>query len=66
MIEVVSYFLVAFAPNGTLYTAFTMMAALGAGFGPAISSVALGLYTQRGGKESGKLFGAMSVVQSLW
>jgi len=30
-----------------------------------MQSAALALYTQRGGTESGKLFGAMSVMQSL-
>lgn len=66
LIEIVSYLLVAFAPNGLFFTLFTMMVAFGAGFGPAVQSVALGLYTLRGGTESGKLFGAMSVVSSLW
>ncbi|KAI0341888.1 MFS general substrate transporter [Trametopsis cervina] len=64
-IEVVSYTLLCFANSAVPYTLFTMVDALGAGFEPAVSSVALGLYIQRGGTESGKLFGALSVVQSL-
>lgn len=65
-VEVFSYTALAFARNGTQYTVFSMLGALGAGFSPAVQSVALGLYTLRGGTESGKLFGAMSVMQSLW
>ena len=65
-IEVLSYASIPFAPNALWFTAATMVGAFGTGFGPAIQSVALGLYTLRGGTESGKLFGAMSVVQSLW
>lgn len=64
-IEVVSYALVPLAMNGASYTAITMLGSLGAGFGPALQSVALGLYSQRGGTESGRLFGALSVVESL-
>ncbi|EKM55184.1 uncharacterized protein PHACADRAFT_255634 [Phanerochaete carnosa HHB-10118-sp] len=65
VIEVISYALVPFASNGLRYTAVTVLGSFGAGFGPALQSVALGLYTLRGGTESGRLFGAMSVVQSL-
>lgn len=65
-IEVVAYTLMAFAPNAPLYTIFTMIGCFGSGYSPAIQSVALGLYTQQGGKESGKLFGALAVVQALW
>lgn len=65
-IEVISYFLIAIAPNAGLFTIFSMVSAFGAGFSPAVQSVALGLYTLRGGTESGKLFGAMSVMSSLW
>jgi hypothetical protein len=66
VIEAISYALVPFAPGGLAYTGITMVGAFGAGFGPAMQSVALGLYTARGGSETGKLFGALSVVQSLW
>ena len=66
MIEVISCTLLPFAPTAGLFTAFTMLGALGSGFSPAVQSVTLGLYTQGGGTESGKLFGALSVVQALW
>ncbi|EKM55220.1 uncharacterized protein PHACADRAFT_143280 [Phanerochaete carnosa HHB-10118-sp] len=69
-IDVVSYALVPLASTGPQYTAATALGAFGAGFGPALQSVALGLYTRRNGgsgagAESGRLFGALSVVQSL-
>ena len=47
------------------FTLFGMMASLSAGFSPAIQSVMLALYTRRGGTETGKLFGALGVVQAL-
>ncbi|KAI0699674.1 major facilitator superfamily domain-containing protein [Cytidiella melzeri] len=65
LVEAISYIAVCFTSTAPLYTIFTMSSAFGAGFAPAIQSVALALYTERGGTESGKLFGAMSVVQSL-
>ncbi|THG94666.1 hypothetical protein EW026_g6843 [Hermanssonia centrifuga] len=65
VVEVISYTLLPFAPTAMLFTVCSMMGAFGAGFSPAMQSVALGLYTQSGGTESGKLFGAMSVVQAL-
>ena len=65
-IEVISYTALCFAADPLTFTTLTMSSSFGSGFGPAVSSVALALYTQRGGSESGKLFGAMSVIQSLW
>lgn len=51
--------------NPVAFTAFGMLGSFGSGFGPAIQSVALEMYTQRGGTEAGRLFGALSVVQAL-
>lgn len=65
LIEVISYAGAALSPNGLFYTIATVVGAFGSGFGPAAQSVALSLYNQSGGTESGKLFGALSVVQSL-
>jgi len=41
------------------------MGSLGGGFSPAVHSVALELYSRKGGKETGKLFGALSVLHAL-
>jgi hypothetical protein len=47
------------------FTIFGMSNALGDGFSPAVQSVALELYLRQGGTESGRLFGALSVIQAL-
>jgi len=65
IVDIVSYSFLPFATNPLLFTAFSMLGCFGAGLSPALQSVAMGLYSQQGGKESGKLFGAMSVVQAI-
>ena len=60
------YLLRTVAPNGLAFAATSCLGALGMGFGPAVQSVALALYNRRGGQDSGRLFGAMSVVQAMW
>ncbi|PIL24217.1 hypothetical protein GSI_13970 [Ganoderma sinense ZZ0214-1] len=64
-IEVLVYTLMVFSTSGLMFAGVATLGAFGMGFGPAIQSIALTLYNRRGGKDSGKLFGAMSVVQSL-
>ena len=64
-VDIISYLLMSFAPGAMFFTAAAMLGCFGSGFGPAVQSVALGLYTHNGGVESGKLFGAMSVIQAL-
>ncbi|KAG6836783.1 hypothetical protein H0H93_003204 [Arthromyces matolae] len=64
-LEVISYAVMALAPTALVFTGSTILTSLGAGLNPALQSVALALYRRRGGTESGKLFGAMSVVQAL-
>ncbi|KAJ7484398.1 major facilitator superfamily domain-containing protein [Mycena latifolia] len=58
-----------FAPTGIVFIFFTMVGALGAGLNPAFHSVALEIYSRKFRKnesvESGKLFGALSVVSSI-
>ncbi|KAJ7150962.1 major facilitator superfamily domain-containing protein [Mycena crocata] len=71
LVDVVTYGVLPFAPTGLLFVVFIALGSLGAGLVPAINSVALALYTQQtklknGTVESGKLFGALSVVQSLF
>ncbi|RDB23050.1 putative membrane protein C14C4.07 [Hypsizygus marmoreus] len=64
-VEVIGYTFMAFAPTATAFTLSSMFGSMGAGFSPAVQSVALALYVRRGGTESGRLFGALSVVQAL-
>lgn len=65
LLDVVSYSLMGFANSGLLFTVFTLLSSLGAGFSPAVQSVALELYSRRGETETGKLFGALSVANAL-
>lgn len=65
VVELISYTLMALVITPGVFTILSMASALGTGFSPAIQSVALELYASQGGTETGKLFGALSVVQSL-
>ncbi|KAI0647308.1 major facilitator superfamily domain-containing protein [Trametes meyenii] len=65
LVDAAAYLLFTIAPTGMMFAAASCLGSLGMGFGPAIQSVALTLYSRRGGKDTGKLFGALSVVQAL-
>ncbi|KAJ3819974.1 major facilitator superfamily domain-containing protein [Lentinula raphanica] len=64
-IEIVAYLFMALATTPLAFAVFGMLGSFGSGFSPAIQSVALEMYMERGGTENGKLFGALSVVQAL-
>ncbi|KAI0780685.1 major facilitator superfamily domain-containing protein [Trametes elegans] len=64
-IDAAVYALLTVVPGGLAFAATSCLGALGMGFGPAIQSVALTLYNRRGGQDTGKLFGALSVVQAM-
>ncbi|KAK0210839.1 major facilitator superfamily domain-containing protein [Desarmillaria ectypa] len=64
-IDIVSYVLLGSTTNPLIFTLSSMLGSMGTGFSPAVQSVALELYTQRGGTESGRLFGALSAIQAL-
>ncbi|KAJ3800064.1 major facilitator superfamily domain-containing protein [Lentinula aff. detonsa] len=64
-IEIVAYLLMALVTTPVAFALFGMLGSLGSGFSPALQSVALEMYTERGGTENGKLFGALSVIQAL-
>ncbi|EPS93309.1 hypothetical protein FOMPIDRAFT_1056081 [Fomitopsis schrenkii] len=65
VIEAIAYVFMALASTGALFTAFAVVSTLGIAFTPAINTVASAVYTQQGGKELGKLFGALGVVQTI-
>ncbi len=65
LVEIISYFFMAIAQNAYQFTIFAIMGSFGLGFNPAMQSVTLALYTRQGGTESGRLFGALSVLQAL-
>lgn len=64
-IGAMSYTCMGLAPSALAFTVFGMMNSVGMAFSPAVQSVALALYVQQGNKESGRLFGALSVLQAL-
>ncbi|KAJ6532748.1 major facilitator superfamily domain-containing protein [Mycena vulgaris] len=70
VVDIATFAAMPFAPTGALFILFAMLGSFGASLGPSINSVALDIYSRRFGKnepvESGKLFGALSVVQSMF
>lgn len=66
IIELIISTAMALSISALSFTIFGMLGALGVAFGPATQSVTLALYSRRGGKDVGRLFGALSVVQALW
>lgn len=65
-IEIVAYTFMGLAPTPLAFTAFGMLGSMGSAFSPATQAVTLALYTRRGCTETGRLFGALSVLQALW
>lgn len=65
LIEIVGFMCMGFALTPIAFTASGMLWSMGAAFTPANQAVALALFTERGGTETGRLFGALSVLQSL-
>lgn len=70
LVDIATWAVLPFAPTGIIFILVIMVGALGAGLVPAINSVALEIYSRRVEKsgaivESGKLFGALSVLQSV-
>ncbi|KAJ7277374.1 hypothetical protein C8J57DRAFT_1223123 [Mycena rebaudengoi] len=68
LIDIASYILLPFSPSGLIFTLFIALRSLGSGFVPAVRSIALDIVTRRNGSdavESGKLFGALGVVQAV-
>ncbi|KIY72114.1 MFS general substrate transporter [Cylindrobasidium torrendii FP15055 ss-10] len=64
-LEILAYALMGLVNHSLPFTGASMISSLAAGFGPSIQSVALELYNERGGVETGKLFGSLSVLQAL-
>ncbi|KAI0066006.1 MFS general substrate transporter [Artomyces pyxidatus] len=64
VLQALSYVMMAALPAAG-FIASPVVGAFGSGFTPALQSLTLELYMQRGGTESGELFGALSVVQAL-
>ena len=63
--DLVSYASKGLTQSPILFALSGVFSAMGMGFSPAAQSVALALYTKRGGVEIGKLFGALSLIQAI-
>ena len=66
LVDMVNYTVMALVPTSLAFTICSLMGSFGTGFSPTVQSIALAMYMRKGGTESGKLFGALSVVQALW
>ena len=63
--DIVSYASMGLTQSPLWFGLSSSFGALGVGFNPAVQSVALALYARRGGIETGKLFGALSLIQAI-
>ncbi len=67
VLQAICFVLVAVSKNAGMFVAANALGALAAGYSPTTHSLSLELYTRRGGlpSEAGRLFGAMSVMQTI-
>lgn len=65
VIDIVAYGTVVIFASQETFVLFGLLGAFGIGFSPAMQTLALAMYARRGGTETGRLFGALSVVQAL-
>ena len=55
-----------FTTGSLMFVLSTVFGSFGIGLSPAVQSVNLALYTDRGEMESGRLLGALTVVTVVW
>lgn len=65
VIDIVAYGIMVLFASQKAFGLFGVLGAMGIGYSPAVQTLALALYARRGGTETGRLFGALSVVQAL-
>jgi hypothetical protein len=65
LVDIVSCTTTALTQSPILFALSGAFSSMGAGFHPAVQSVALALYAKRGGVESGRLFGALSLIEAI-
>ena len=65
LVQIVSFTSMGLARSPILFALFGTLDAMGTGFSPAAQSVALALYAKKGGVETGRLFGAISLIQVI-
>ena len=66
-LQAMCFVFIAVSKNAGVFVAASALGAIAEGYPPTIHSLALELYTRRGGapSEAGRLFGAMSVIQTI-
>jgi hypothetical protein len=64
--EAIAYGAMGLSSSGLPFVVSSVFLWLGSAVNPAVQCVALAVYKRNGGTESGRLFGALSVVQALW
>ena len=65
LVSMVSYTSMGLSHSPTVFSLSGAFNSFGAGFSPAAQSVALALYAKRGGVETGRLFGALSLIEAI-
>lgn len=67
VVQTICFVIIAFSKDAGMFVAAGALGALAAGYSPTTHSLSLELYTRRGGlpSEAGRLFGAMSVIQTV-
>ena len=67
VVQAFCFVIIAFSKDAGMFVAAGALGALGTGYSPTTNSLSLELYTRRGGlpSEAGRLFGAMSVIQTV-
>jgi hypothetical protein len=65
VIDIAAYGIMVLFASEKAFGIFGVLGAMGIGYSPAVQTLLLALYARRGGTETGRLFGALSVVQAL-
>jgi len=67
VLQATFFVLIAVSKDAVVFVTMGALGALAMGYPPTVQSLSLELYTRRGGapSESGRLFGAMSVIQTI-
>jgi hypothetical protein len=67
VVQTICFVIIAISKDASMFVAAGALGALAAGYSPTTHSLSLELYTRRGGSpsEAGRLFGAMSVIQTV-
>ena len=65
VVEMISYTWMGLTQSPILFVLSIFFDTMGAGFPPAVQSVALALYAEKGGVETGKFLGALSLIEAI-